>query len=309
MIHPALQAYLDDVRARPLPHPSTVTMAERRATFRSTAQSLWPNEPPIASVRDYVIDLVGRAVGSRLYVPTTDEARGLVVYFHGGSFVLGDLETHDRVCRRIAEDTAMRVLAVDYRLAPEHPFPSGLDDAVDVLRHVATHRERFADAEAALFVMGDSAGATLATVACALTRDEDLSIVAQVLLYPTLGPDMVTDSAHSYGSGYGLELDHLRYDYSQYLGSADHTDSRISPLLNPDLAHSPSAIVVVATLDPLRDEGIAYAGLLEHFGVDVELLEAEGMIHGFIRLGGIVPEALDILDDVAAHLHRLVVRP
>ena len=307
MNHPALQAYLDELRARPAPHPSTVTIAARRGAYRATAAALWPDVVSIGSVADCVIDLGGRSIRARLYVPSVDEARGLVTYFHGGSFVVGDLETHDGVCRRVAEDTAMRVLAVDYRLAPEHPFPDGVDDAVDVLRYVATHRERFADADAALFVMGDSAGATLATVASALTRHDNLGIVAQVLLYPTLGPEMVTDSAHAYATGYGLELDHLRFDYRQYLGTADHTDPRVSPLMNADLTGSPSAIIVVATLDPLRDEGVAYAGLLEHYGVHVELLEAEGMIHGFIRLGGIVPEALEILDDIAAHLHRLVI--
>ncbi len=156
--------------------------------------------------------------------------------------------------------------------------------------------------------MGDSAGATLATVAATLTRHEGLGIAAQVLLYPTLGPEMVTDSAHAYGTGYWLELDHLRFDYQQYLGGADHTDPRVTPLLSTELADSPSAIIVVATYDPLRDEGVAYAGLLEHYGVAVELLEAEGMVHGFIRLGGTVPEAMDILDDLAAHLHRLVER-
>jgi biopolymer transport protein TolQ len=151
--------------------------------------------------------------------------------------------------------------------------------------------------------------ATLATVAATLTRHEGLGIGAQVLLFPTLGPEMLTDSAHAYGTGYWLELDHLRYDYGQYLAGADPTDPRVSPLLSTDLAASPPAIVVVASCDPLRDEAVAYAGLLEHYGVRVELLEAEGMVHGFIRLGGMFPEALAIVDDLATHMHRLVERP
>ncbi len=128
-----------------------------------------------------------------------------------------------------------------------------------------------------------------------------------MLIYPTLGPELVTDSAHTYGEGYLLDMESIRYDYAQYLGGwRDHTDPRVTPLLNVDLSGVAPAVLVVAECDPLRDEGVAYAGLLEHFGVSVELLEAEGMVHGFLEMGGVVPEALAIIDDLAEHLHRLV---
>ncbi len=306
MIHPALQHYVDGIRANPAPHPSTIDIELRRTAYRQAATALWPEPETVAEVRECSFDLPGRTVPGRLYVPAGDESRGIVLYFHGGSFVVGDLETHDGICRRLAVDTAMRFLAVDYRLAPEHPFPAGLDDVADVMRYVAAHREEFADPESTLFVMGDSAGATLATVAATITRHEGLGIGAQVLLYPTLGPEMLTNSAHDFATGYWLEIDHLRYDYGQYLAGADPTDPRVSPLLSTDLAGSPPAVIVVATCDPLRDEAVAYAGLLEHYAVRVELLEAEGMVHGFIRLGGTFPEALAIVDDLAAHMHRLV---
>ena len=308
MIHPALRQYVEDMRVNPAPHPSSIDIERRRTAYREVATALWPAPEPVAEVRDCAFELPGRKIPGRLYVPAGDESRGVVIYAHGGSYVVGDLETHDGVCRRLAVDTAMRFLAIDYRLAPEHPFPAGLDDVVDVMRYVAAHREEFGDPEATLFVMGDSAGATLATVAATLTRHEGLGFGAQVLLYPSLGPEMLTDSAHTYGTGYWLELDHLRYDYGQYLAGADPTDPRVSPLLSTDLAGSPAAVIVVATCDPLRDEAVAYAGLLEHYGVRVELLEAEGMVHGFIRLGGTFPEALAIVDDLAAHMHRLVER-
>jgi acetyl esterase len=126
-------------------------------------------------------------------------------------------------------------------------------------------------------------------------------------LYPTLGPELLTDSAHRFGSGFLLELEDLRWDYYQYLaGFTDHADSRVSPLMSVDLTGSAPAIVVVAECDPLRDEAVAYAGLLEHFGTRVQILEAEGMVHGFLRLGGVVPDALSIVDDLAAHLCQLV---
>jgi acetyl esterase len=268
---------------------------------------MWGEPEPVASVSDGHIALADRTLDTRLYVPLRDEGKALVLFFHGGGFVAGGLESHDALCRRLCADTGMRFLAVDYRLAPEHPFPAGVDDAVDVIRYVANSLSQFCTGAAELIVMGVSAGASLVAVASALTRQENLGVAAQVLIYPTLGPDLVTESSHTYASGYLLELDHLRYDYQQYLGTwSDHTDPRITPLMFDDLSGAPSAIVLVAECDPLRDEGVAYAGLLEHFGVSVELLEAEDMVHGFLELGALVPETLDIVDDLADHMHRFV---
>jgi acetyl esterase len=307
MVHPALEPYVRAAYQNPSPHPSTMSAPERRSAHRDEAAGMRGDPEPVASIVDDEISLEGRTLDSRMYVPLRDEGRAMVLYFHGGSFIMGDLETHDALCRRLSAETGMRFLAVDYRLAPEHQFPAGVDDAVDVIRYVASHMAEFASAGAELIVMGDSAGAALAAVASALTRHENLGIAAQVLIYPTLGPDLVTESAHTYATGYLLEVDHLRYDYSQYLGDwHDHSDPRVSPLMFDDLRGAPPAIVLVAQCDPLRDEGVAYAGLLEHFGVKVELLEAEDMVHGFLEMGALVPETLDIVDDLATHMHRYV---
>ena len=307
MVHPALEPFVRAALATPAEHPSLRSLAERRREYRRLSDDIGGDAETVESVSDVELDLTDRTLNARLYVPLDDEGRALVVYFHGGGFVVGDLETHDALCRRLCADTRMRFLSVEYRLAPEHPFPAALEDAVDVLRHVAARVGDFDDPSARLIVMGDSAGATIATVASALTRHEDLGIAAQVVIYPTLGPELFTDSVHEYGVGHLLDIDHLRYDYGLYLGEwTDHTDPRVSPLMFDDLTGAPPAIVVVAQCDPLRDEGVAYAGLLEHFGVPVELLEAEGMVHGFLRLGALVPEALEVVDDLAAHMHRLV---
>jgi acetyl esterase len=307
MINPALEPYIRAAKERPGPHPSTISAQERRANYRELAETMRGDLVEVESITDGELVLEGRTLASRLYVPFEDEGHALVLFFHGGSFVAGDLDTHDELCRRLARDTRMRFLSVEYRLAPEHRFPSGINDAVAAFRYVASHLGRFADPEAKLIVMGDSAGATLVAVAAAMTRHETLGIAAQVLIYPTLGPALVTDSAHRFASGYFLDLDHLRYDYGQYLGEwSDPTDPRVSPLLFDDLTGAPPAIVVVAQCDPLRDEGVAYAGLLEHFGVPIELLEAEGMVHGFLRMGGLAPEALEIVDDLARHMQRYV---
>jgi acetyl esterase len=307
VINPAFEPYLRLARENPEPSPLSVSTEVRRSTFRSEARALRGDIPVEVDTRECVLPLEDRELLARLYIPQGDEGRGLVVYFHGGSFVVGDIETHDWLCRRLAYDTNMRFLSIDYRLAPEYPFPAALDDAVDTLRYVSDHQSEFAANGSRLIAMGDSAGANLVTVASRLLRDDEFDLAAQVLIYPTLGPELVTDSAHRYATGYFLNLDYLRYDYRQYLGEfGDHTDPRVTPLLCNDLAGVAPAIVVVAECDPLRDEGVAYAGLLGHFRVPVEILEAEGMVHGFLEMGGVVPEALAIVDDLAEHLQRLV---
>ena len=305
MIHPDYEKYLRTLPESMAPL-SSMAIDERRRAF--LAQALAQRGPleEMADVRDGEIVLSGRTLKYRLMVPPRERGDALVVFFHGGSFVVGDLDTHEALCRRLSVDTSMRFLAIDYRLAPEHPFPAAVDDALDTLRYVASHVEQFAAPDTKIIAMGDSAGASLVAVAAAQTRGE-LNLAGQVLIYPTLGPEVMTDSSHRYATGYILEVEQLRRDYQLYLGTwTDHTDPRVTPLFATDLTQAPPAIVVVAECDPLRDEAIAYAGLLEHFGVPVEILEAEGMLHGFLRMGHVIPDALDVIDDVATHLRQYV---
>jgi acetyl esterase len=307
MIHPDYEKYLQSLPAAN-ERPSAQSIESRRREYRERALRQRGPLEEMAEVRDGVIDLEGRELRCRLLVPPREDADALVVYFHGGSFVFGDLDTHEALCRRLSVDTATRFLAIDYRLAPEHPFPAAVDDAVDTLRYVSAHLGEFAAPQSKIIAMGDSAGAALVAVACAAVR-HDVPLAGQVLICPTLGPSVVTDSSHRYARGYILEMDDLRHDYRQYLADwTDHTDPRVTPLFHGDLAGVAPAIVVVAEYDPLRDEAIAYAGLLEHFLVPVEVLEAAGMLHGFLRMGHVIPDALDIVDDVALHLSRYVAR-
>jgi len=307
VIHQEIEKLLVAAREFPEAHPSTIDPAVRRAQYREGALSILGDMAPVASRRDLDLVLEGRTIAARLYTPNGDEEKALALYFHGGSFVVGDLDTHEGVHRRLCDDLKMKVLAVDYRLAPDHPFPAGLNDTVDSLHYVSSHLGEFGATDHELVVIGDSAGATLVAVASVLTKDEDLNIAAQVLIYPTMGPDVVTNSVHEFGHGYFLEMDHLQYDYQQYLGAfTDHTDPRVSPLFFTELSGVPPTVLVVAEYDPLRDEGLAYAGLLEHYGVPVEILEAQGMVHGFIRMGAIIPDTMDILDDLAVHVHKYV---
>ncbi len=307
-LDPAIERLLAESRAAPAPDLESLSVEERRRQFRAEMIGLGRDPATMALVEERSLDLVDRRLGARLYVPRDEAPGAVVLYAHGGSFVVGDLDSHDWLCRRLASDLRRRIVALDYRLAPEHPFPAALEDVVDAVAHVAAHRDELGRPDDRIVLMGDSAGANLVAVASRLVRD-DVELAGQVLLYPTLGPEVMTESAHRYGTGYVLELDQLARDYRRYLAGADPTDWRVSPLLCGDLAGVAPAIVVVAECDPLRDEAVAYAGLLEHFAVPVELLEAKGMVHGFIRYGGAVPSALAIIDDLAAHVGRLVRSP
>lgn len=295
---------VESVRRDPEPHPSQISSTSRRAKYREQAIAQLVVMDEVAQCEDVRLSLDEFDVPARLYVPTLDRGDSLIVYAHGGSFTVGDLDTHEGLCRRIANDTACRVLALDYRLAPEHPFPQGLSDVTGAIAYVDSHRKDFGASDASLIVMGDSAGANLITVATSQLRDR-VAISAQVLVYPTLGPNNVTASSHRYGSGYLLEMDHLRFDYEQYIaGQVDPTSPLVSPLLHTNLTGVAPAVIVVAECDPLRDEGVAYAGLLEHFGVPARLFEARGMLHGFLRYGQMWPEVQTVVDDVGAHIRQ-----
>jgi acetyl esterase len=304
-VHPALESYLRETLAAEADGPALDDLVERRHAYREQARRLAGEPEAVAEVRDLVLHLPGRDLAARLMVPERADPRCVVLYLHGGSFVVGDLDTHESLCRRLATRVGARVVALDYRLAPENPFPAAVEDAIDAVR-LLRDDPGLADAPGArLVVMGDSAGATLAAVAANATRAETPPLAGQVLVYPTLGPEMLTDSSHAYARGYLLDVEDLQRDYARYLAGADPTDPRISPLLSEDLAGSPPAVVLVAECDPLRDEGVDYAGLLRHFGVSVDLVEAQGMLHGFLRLGARIAEVQVVVDDLAAHVRRL----
>ena len=305
-IHPTIGAVLDLMKERPGVKPTELSLGEVRANH--LAMSLATDGPLVEMSEIVELSIPTRSgeIAARLYVPSDDAGDALGVYFHGGGFVLGTLDSYDGLARRLADASNMRVLSVAYRLAPEHPFPSGPQDCEDAVRWVFEHRGELGHADAKVVLLGDSAGGTLAAVTTnQLCRELPISL--QVLLYPTMGPEILTESVHTYGTGYFLEMDHLRHNYDLYLqGLDDHTDPRVTPLLAPDLSGTPPTIIVIAECDPLRDEAENYAGLLEHFGVRVELLEALGMPHSFFKLGGIVSEALDEMKDLGGRICLMV---
>jgi acetyl esterase len=213
----------------------------------------------------------------------------LLLFFHGGGFVLGDLDTHDDVCRFLCTESGMQVLSVDYRLAPEHPFPAPVEDALAVLRWARTQAAAFGIDAAAIAVGGDSAGGNLAAVAAQLLAAEGMPLLGQLLVYPATDRTTVRDSHRRFGQGFFLSHEDREWFYHHYLAgnAALGADPRVSPLLNAAPGRLAPALVVTGGFDMLRDEGEAYAAHLEAHGTTTELMRIGHVGHGFLNLAAI----------------------
>jgi acetyl esterase len=268
-----------------------------------------PAGPDLPVVRDLRVN--GQA--ARLYQPSPGPA-ALMVYLHGGGWTIGSLATHDRICRRLAHGSGAAVLALDYRLAPEHPWPAAVDDTVATLRWVSARPGELGPAAAAVAtgrvaVGGDSAGGTLAALACLRLRDEDPRALPglQVLLYANTDLTGGQPSMRDKATGFGLTAAGVRFFNTQWVPDpARWSDPDVSPLWAPDLSGLPPALVVTAEHDPLRDEGEAYARRLADAGVDVKQRREPGLIHNFMMLDTMSPACAAAADRVAADLRRLL---
>jgi len=255
----------------------------------------------VGSVEETRVPGPGGQLRARVYRPDATGPAATVVLFHGGGWVVGDLDTHDNLARTICRDCSAVVVSVDYRLAPEAPFPAAVEDALAATRWAG---DNLADlgGDDRLAVAGDSAGANLATVVAQQLRDAgDPVLTAQLLVYPAT--DMVGDyaSRRENGLGYVLDLPTMRWFTGHYAADAAlHPDPRLSPLRHHDLAGLPPAVVVTAEYDPLRDEGEAYAEALAAAGVPVRVRRFDGMVHGFIDMGRFSPRAQAALDEACA---------
>jgi acetyl esterase len=240
--------------------------------------------PPVGAVRDLPVgDLPGR-----LYVPGGATSPGpLLVFFHGGGWIYGDLDTHDPVCRFLAERAGVRVLAVDYRLAPEHPFPAAYDDCAAAYRWVVEHAESLGADPARLAVGGDSAGGTLAATVAIVAATEGLPLAFQLLVYPASDMRGGSESRAMFAEGFFLTRQFMDAAQQSYLPRREDV---IHPCASPVLADLPTglapAYVVTAGFDPLRDEGEAYARKLADAGVELELRRFPHLIHGFFNMVG-----------------------
>jgi acetyl esterase len=305
-LHPKVQALLTAQRLSGAPPTHTLSPERARADMRAQVAALSGPIAAVARVEDREAPSPAGPVPVRLYTPEGSGPFAGIVYFHGGGFVVGDLDTHDPLCRQIASRLGAVVCAVHYRRAPEHPFPAAPDDALAATRWFLAHAADLGADPARLFVMGDSAGGTLATVtALALRGGPGPHLRGQVLVYPiTDHVDAGTASYATYAEGYGLTRDTMQWFLRHYIADpADATDPRACPLRAPDLGGLPPAFVVTAEYDVLRDEGERYAERLREDGVDVTFARAEGLHHGFIRLFGILDAPAQWIDRMAAWTH------
>lgn len=301
-----LQKILDDARAlgHPPVHELTPELA-RRHRAEMIAQFVPMPEYSGVGVVHQAIVVGGREIPVRVYRPDGDGTQPVVVFFHGGGWVVGTLETYDPYCRALATETGAVVVSVDYRLAPEHKFPSGLEDCTAAAEWVLAHLGELGGDASQVFVAGDSAGGTLATVVALLLRYKSVSRLAgQILIYPAAAYyDPPTASYMDCADGYGLTRKEMIWFWDHYLNDKEEAkDFRVAPLLAPSLAGLPRAFVVTAEYDVLRDEGQAYAKRLSQEGVMVTHLFMEGMNHGFAASANefpFLPQAKDVLRRIA----------
>ncbi len=280
---------------------------EARVQFKELRKALLPPTPPIGAVADF--EIAGRRgpIPVRDYRPVGKNANDVLpvlVYFHGGGWVVGDLETHDALCRQLASASGCAVIAVDYRMGPEDKFPAAVDDAEDVVRYVAANSTQLKIDATRIAVGGDSAGGNLSTVVAMLCRDSGgPAIKFQLLIYP--GTDMAMDHpSHTlFAEGYNLTRDLMHYFRGHYLNDmAEIKDWRASPLLAQSHVNLPPAYVLTAGFDPLKDEGKEFADKLAAAGTKVRYQCYDGMIHGFITMTGILRVANEAVADCANEL-------
>ena len=272
---------------------------EKRAQRRRDARVF--SGPLIEVERTEELEIPGPdgPIAARLYVPgALTSSAPLIVYFHGGGHVIGDLDTHDQPCRFLASEVPALLLAVDYRLGPEHRFPAAVDDAFAAFRWAHEHASNLGADPERIAVIGDSAGGNLAAVICQLARDAGGPAPAlQVLLYPVIDYSAKRRSYHLFGEGFFLTRTEMDWYRDNYLSSdADRSDPRASPILASDLSGLPPAHIVTCGFDPLRDEGEDYAQALRDAGVEVTLRREPGLVHGFLNavgLGGPARKAAD----------------
>ncbi len=304
-LDPLVKAFLDQLSAVPGPRTWEMTPVQARETFAGLMQIAGPRDVPIGKVVNQAIEAETGPIPIRIYTPVAASAEPLpaLVFFHGGGFVIGDLDTHDGLCRILANESNCRVIAVDYRLSPEHKFPAAVEDAYKAVEYIAANAAELGVDANRLAVGGDSAGGALAAVVAQMAKGTDIGLDFQLLLFPVTQIGTETVSLREFADGYFLETATLNWFYDHYLDAdADRGDPKISPLAFDDVKGLPPAYIVVAGFDPLHDEGVAYAEKLRAAGVSVQLAEYPDMVHDFIYMQSILPQAAEALTAAAKAL-------
>lgn len=283
---------------------------ETRRRYQASIARMAPPTPELAGLESLAVPGPAGPVPVRVYRPRAEGTLPLVVFCHGGGWMIGNLDSHDAVCRLLADRTPAVVVSVDYRLAPEHPFPAAVDDCWAATCWAA---ERAADWDAdgrRLGVAGDSAGGNLAAVMALKAREAGGPAIGfQALVYPAVDHTADTESKRRNGEGYLLTAEAIAWCSRAYLGEGDWRDPLASPLLASSHAGLPPALVATAEFDPLLDEGRAYADALAAAGVAVEYTNYPGMLHGFIRMGTAVDDSWKLIDQTARALREGLAAP
>lgn len=290
MLDPQARALIDLMIKKGVPATHTLTPEQARSFYRDRRTFTQPDPPAMAEVRDLSAD----GVPLRLFRPhAASPALPVLVYLHGGGWTIGDLDTHDVLCRQLARDAGCAVVSVDYRMGPEHRFPAAVDDCVAAFRWVRSHAAELNLDPHRTAVGGDSAGGNLAAALCLVERDAGQALPHfQLLIYPATDMRAVAPSHTINGQGYMLTTDSIRWYRGNYIADpAQWADWRASPLLAPSHAALPPALVLTAGFDPLRDEGLQYANALSAAGVPTQYVCFERQIHGFITMARVIEEA------------------
>ena len=307
-LDPQVQVLLDLAKKAALPEVWQLTPDQGREQYLTRVNKLKFNDT-ILRTEDRRIPGPGSDIAIRIYTPREQkpsEKMPILIWYHGGGFVIGSLDTHDSACRMLANQADCLVVSVDYRLAPEYKFPAGVEDCQAAMKWVALHAVEFGGDPTCIAVGGDSAGANLATVMAILARDAaHPKLVFQLLVYPCVAPEPETGSHHKFKEGYVLSRNSITWFYKQYLRTGKDTkDFRFAPLIHDDLSSLPPSLILVAGYDPLRDEGIEYARRLIEAGNRVRLTNYEGMVHGFFLMGGALDAARRAVAESAAALRE-----
>jgi acetyl esterase len=304
LLTPRMTGLLERIRRAGRPPFESMHPVQARAAYALGAEVLDLPRAPLHEVRDLGLPADdGTLLAARVYRPDA-APRGTLLYLHGGGFTVGGLETHDSLCRQLALHSGAAVLALDYRLAPEHRFPVAVDDSWAALRWLVEHGRSVGVDTERIAVGGDSAGGTLAAVAAIRARDAGLPLRAQLLITPGTAATTDAPSHQQYGSGFLLNASTIEWFFAQYIDRADRHDWRFAPLEADDLDGVAPACLVLAECDPLVDEGLAYADRLRLGGVAVELELTRGVTHDFIKMGRALDEARVAQAHAGAALRR-----
>jgi acetyl esterase len=302
-LNPAVANLLDMMAQAPQVDFTTASVADVRAAYDGSMAPMVPVQ--MAQVVDVSLALDGRAIGARLYVPEgAGEKPPLILFYHGGGWVIGNLDSHDNTCRALAKASGAAVLSVDYRLAPEHRYPAAPKDCFDALEWAAANAASLGVDGTRLAVAGDSAGGNLAAAVAIMARDRKMALRHQCLIYPVADHDFNYPSYEANGGGeYFLSTEGMRWFWLHYLGGAASDEAPLATVLRTeDLSDLAPATVITAEYDPLRDEGMAYAEKMKAAGVSVDAATAPGMIHGFFSMFELVPDANPWIDRAGANL-------